>query len=373
MSSTIELNGKKYDAATGSLLGSGTSHRYPSKVTGTIKAHHRGRSMDGFAVKAQALVPKTSPVANQSSLPTKRTVVGTRAMDGFARTSSNELTPHRPERSHTLMRGAVKMPHLALKPAIKKQLPVERQAATLSTVAPKLSASQVNPNRLEHARKVPRSQHIKHFNARPQQATPVVTPVQTAISLPRKQPASAPAAPEQSEEDMFEKAIAQATSHEQKAPKKRGSWKRKLAGSAAVVVALIVVGIFVAYLNLPTIELNLASTQAGFKPTIPNYKALGFTFDSPIKTTSGKVSMSFSSGDSQFTLTQQPSNWDNQTLMETLATQSDIIPKTIQSAGHTIYMTHTNQATWVNGGIRYDLTGNANLNNQEIAAVVGSM
>jgi hypothetical protein len=59
--------------------------------------------------------------------------------------------------------------------------------------------------------------------------------------------------------------------------------------------------------------------------------------------------------------------------METLASQSDSLPKTIQSHGHTIYMVRTNQASWVNGGIRYDLTGNANLNKQEITSVADSM
>jgi hypothetical protein len=269
------------------------------------------------------------------------------------------------------MRGAVKTPHLDLKPAIKAQLPAERPAAGLSRVSPKLSASQVNPNRLAHAKKVPRSHHVKHFDASP--ASVDLTPVAPPVVTPHRHPIAPVQPVEQSEEDLFESAIAHATSHEQKAPRRRMSWKRKLGNSAAVFVALLVIGVFIAYLNLPAIEVNVASMQAGFHATVPNYKALGFALDGPVKANSGKIAMSFTSGDSQFTLTQQASNWDNQTLMETLASQSDSIPKTIQSHGHTIYMVRTNQASWVNGGIRYDLTGNANLDKQEITSVADSM
>ncbi len=373
-SDAIELNGKRYDAATGVMLGTGR-HPLPGRVSTMQTAHHRGRSIDGFAHRSPA-APKQAPIAHVGqSLNTKNAAGTARAMDGFARSNANTVVPHNPEHSQTLKRTVVKMPHFERKTSIKKQSPAERQAAVLNPVAPKLSVSQVNPERAERSRQVMRHQQVAHFNkAEQKQQNPQAAAIEAAppISMPRRRPATR-AVPEQNEEDMFERAIAQATSHEQKAPKRRTSWKRKLGNSAAVLVALIVVGVFVAYLNLPTIELNLASSRAGFKPTMPNYKALGYTFDSPIKIAGNKVSMNFTSGDSQFTLTQEASNWDNQTLMDTLATQSDSIPRTVSSGGHTIYMTHTNQATWVSGGIRYDLTGNQNLDNQEITAVVDSM
>jgi hypothetical protein len=270
------------------------------------------------------------------------------------------------------MRRTVKPPQLDMKPAIKKQVPLEQRAAALHPVTPKLSARRISPSRQAHANQVARSQQVAHFNANQTQTTRSVTP-QPVATAARRRPVMATPRKEQSEDDMFELAIAQATSHEQKAPKRRMSWKRKLASTGAVVVGLAVIGVFVAYLNLPTIEVNLASSQAGFHATMPNYKSLGYALSGPVKTSGGTVAMSFTSGDSQFTLTQEASNWDNQTLMQTLASQSDSLPKSIQSDGRTIYMTRTNQATWVNGGIRYQLVGNANLNNQEITSVADSM
>jgi hypothetical protein len=375
-SSTVELNGKRYDAVTGVFLGNSRRHQQQqNKGSGNIRGHHQGRSIDGFAAKSSALTPvpraksvMPSMALHQKTIPTKRPV---RSMDGFAH-STNILVPHQPERSQTLMRGAVKAPQLHMKTAIKKQVPAERQAAALHPVTPKLSAGQVSPSRLEHAKQIARSRHVRHFNANHAQAQTATAP--QPVAPPVHHHPVAPARPvDQTEDDMFESAIAQATSHEQKAPKRRISWKRKLASTGAVVVGLAVIAVFVAYLNLPTIEVNMAAAQAGFHPTVPNYKALGFTLNGPIKTEGSTVAMSFTSGDSQFTLTQKASDWDNQTLMETLASASDVIPRTIQSDGRTIYMTHANEASWVNGGIRYDLTGNANLNNQEITSVADSM
>lgn len=372
-SNTVELNGKRYDAVTGVFLGD-NKHTSRLKSIGILKGHHQGRNIDGIARKSSSTAspaPKLSTPAKAISNLGASAKNRLRSMDGFAH-SMNNLVPHQPARSLTLKRTAVKPPGLTMKPAIKKQLPAEKHVSVMHPVTPKPSISRVNPDRLAHASKVPRSQHVKHFGPHRAQA-PQPVPAPRATATFRRQPAVPVPRVEESEEDMFELAITQATSHEQKAPKRRLSAKRKLANIGAIAVGLVVVGIFVAYLNLPTIEVNLASERAGFNATMPDYKALGFSLQNPIKTTGGTVAMNFTSGDSQFTLTQEASDWDNQTLLDSLATQSDSMPKAIQSDGHTIYMMNTNQATWVNGGIRYDLTGNANLNSQEITAVADSL
>jgi hypothetical protein len=369
---TIELSGKRYDAVTGKMLGTATGHRQSPSLSSRFRGH-QGRSIDGIASRSKVLTrSKIRPAAPTASFHRQGKPV--RSLDGFAHPSGSNLVPHQPERSTTLMRTGVKQPVLHMKPAIKKQYAAESRVPVLNPVTPKLSASKVSPNRLEHARQVAKSGQVEHFSRAQQAASARAA---TARSDSHEQVAATPkrqrAVVEQSEEDMFESAIAQATSHEQKAPRRHLSLRRKLGNSAAIGLALIIVGVFVAYLNLSTIEMNVASMQAGFHVTMPNYKALGFNLDGPVRADGSRVAMSFVSGNSEFTLTQEASNWDNQTLMETLAAQSDSLPKTIQASGRTIYMTHTNQATWVNGGVKYVLTGNANLNNQEITAVADSM
>src|SRR6202012_5383345 len=136
-----------------------------------------------------------------------------------------------------------------------RQLPAEKHASVLHPVAPKPSINRIDDNRLAHASQVARSQHVKHFSPNQPQYSQLAAAPRPMPVPPQQRRSAIPAVPrvEQTEEDMFESAIAHATSHEQKMPKTRMSWKRRLANTGAIMLALVVIGVFVAYLNLPTI------------------------------------------------------------------------------------------------------------------------
>jgi len=170
--------------------------------------------------------------------------------------------------------------------------------------------------------------------------------------------------------------MARATSHEQPAHKvrHRRSGKRRLANTLAIIAAFLVIGGFIGYLNLPAIELRVASVRAGFGASLPTYSPTGYALKDGVRQTGGIVSLTFRSGESQYQITQQSSDWNSQTLLDnTLALNGK--HETIQKNGQTIYIYKNDgtNAAWVSGGVRYDIIGNAELSKDEIAAIATSL
>lgn len=389
----IELNGKRYDAVTGAFLGDtkgGQPHR-PSN----------GRAVDGF-IRTKRPAAQTTPVKPAAPAPAK-TVVTTPSKTvkkpGVNRTRVKPLQPHTPEHAKTLMRRAVHKPHTNIKPAIKPQAPTELMAAPLKSITTplekKLSVKQVNPARMARAKATPRSQHVQRFNqaALPAPSAhpaigashPVARPVARPAARPgtyldlRRQAAQqssaavVPVQPKVKEPvDIFEAAIAHARSHEQPVHKAKRK-HTKLASMLAGVGAFLILGGFIAYLNVPNIEVHVASLQAGFHAQLPGYTPTGYAMDGGVHAKNNTVAIHFTSGDSSYTVTQQPSDWDSQTLLDNYVAFSGSSHKTIQSHGRTIFIYDGTNATWVNGGVRYDVTGSASLTSDELVSLATSM
>jgi hypothetical protein len=135
---------------------------------------------------------------------------------------------------------------------------------------------------------------------------------------------------------------------------------------------VLIVGGFVAWIQRPHIELRIASFQAGFQASMPEYQLEGYE-RSPIRNEHGQVVMSYHFGSNHYQITQQPSNWNSQALYDgVVAGASTEPPKIIQSKGRVVYVYGSN-ASWVDRGVRYDITGNAPLTPEDIRAVIDSM
>jgi len=363
----IELNGKRYDALSGKYLGK--AHVVPQHIL-------HGKVIDGFVrptpvakpeLPAKAPTVQAKPAEQATAAPVKAAAVRRHAAPHHAKA-------HQPEHSKTLMRRAVHKPEASLKPIIKAQAPVEITAKPKSPLM-RRSVASVDTDRLQRAAHIGKHQTIRHF-------VPLDRPVAThtvVAEVPVISVRSAPhvvthAAEQAKHHDSFEAAIAQATSHHQPAhvPRKHRS-RRRMINAVAIVAAFVVIGGFVTYLNLPNIELHVASIQTGFHASIPGYTPTGYALEGGIKRAGGTVSLSFRSGDSGYTITQQASNWNSQTLLDnTLALGGS--HDTIEKDGQTIYLYgHGANASWVNGGIRYDVTGNAQLSKDDIAAIATSL
>lgn len=179
----IHLNGKRYDAHTGAPLD-----------------------------------PRDKPLVVQAIKPAVP-VVHHKTSHKVARSA----TRHKQQRSSTLMRQSVHKPGASLKRHTKVQ---SNLAALIEQpdikIAPKLSFSVASPKRLELAKKIKRSDLIMHFNPnQPDYSTHRVT---VTVNKPAPQPAATPkplprqAAPDL--DDIFERAIQNATSHLEPAPRK---------------------------------------------------------------------------------------------------------------------------------------------------------
>jgi hypothetical protein len=385
----IELNGKRYDALTGALLGK--SHApvaQPVKTTGkVIDGFMKPEGARGTRVSQHGLAA-TKTLKTKTASPKVQKIQPATKIEAPKDAATQKHThhpvaahakAHQPQKAKTLMRRTVHKPATSLKQAIKVQVVSEIAAKPASAITHKRSAYQLDVRRAEHAKQVAKHTSVSHFHSQHNPDTPgshqathhiAHTAVQTGVSHPEQHHAT----PVQHHRDIFEAAIAKANSHEQPAhhqPKSR-SRRRRLANTMAVIGAFLVIGGFIGYLNMPNLELRVASFQAGFGAQMPGYTPTGFALRGGVERAGNTVSMQYQSGEHAYTITQQPSDWNSQTLVEnTLALGGD--HKTVQSGGRTIYIYDDHNAVWVDGNVRYDVTGNAPLSEKDIASLATSL
>jgi len=398
----IELNGKRYDAVTGAYLG-------VARTPATPAVHHakKGRAIDGFirptptntvvapaakhhtAAKPVSSVhkPATKTVAaDVKPLPAKKqradVVPNGKKTDrhtlAHAHRAATAARAHTPEHTHTLMRHVVRKPEVTIKPAIKPQAPAEIAAKPVSAIVHKRSALQVDPARLERAKAIAKHAGIRRFmpvHPDHNPATIAATPHRASGPIPVI--AVRPAPPQEShhrhpQSDIFEAAIARADSHKQPAHHVRRG-HRRLVNTLAVIGAFVIIGGFITYLNIPNIQLHIASVQAGFKADLPDYKPTGYALQGGVKRTGNTVSVTYRSGDSSYTITQQPSDWNSQTLAENTLALSGDNHQTVDANGRIVYIYDGNNAVWVNGGVRYDLNTHASLTTDDITKLAASL
>lgn len=304
-----------------------------------------------------------------------------------ADTPAEQVHLRQPQHSKTLMRAAVKKPQNKPKPIIKPQAPAEIAAKPASSLMRKSSASQIDPARMERAKAVATHSAVRRFHpssygmapmkgavAQPMVGHVPVIPVrlhpQHTMSVAQRAHHSAPAR----RTDIFENAIRHAHSHEQPKHKHPRQQRRRMAGTMAGIAALLIFCGFVTYLNVPNIQLKIASVEAGFHASMPSYNPTGYALKGGIKNRGGTVTMRFTSGDSGYQITQQSSSWDSQALLDnTLALSGP--HKTVERSGRIIYIygEGNSKASWVTGNVRYDITGTASLNADELAKIAASM
>jgi hypothetical protein len=95
----------------------------------------------------------------------------------------------------------------------------------------------------------------------------------------------------------------------------------------------------------------------------------------PIQYQPGEVTLNYRSTSDQrgFNVVQKNSSWNSETLLENFVTAANKPYQTFQANGRTIYIYDGNKATWVDGGIWYNIDGQSNLNSDQLLRIAGSL
>lgn len=177
-------------------------------------------------------------------------------------------------------------------------------------------------------------------------------------------------------QEAIAEAMEKAPAHNQKeSPKKPGRRFHRLVSVGSVSLALLLLGGYFTYLNMPNLSVRVAAAQAGVNATYPEYRPDGYSLSGAVAYSQGQVSMKFASngGDQKFTINQSKSNWDSSAVLDNYVKEKagdNYIA--YNERGLTIY-TYGSNAAWVNGGVLYTINGDAPLSSDQIRRIATSL
>lgn len=345
--STIEINGKKYDARTGKLIG--------------------------------------APVHAASS-----PAPSTGSMDIAARRQAPKQVHKAVERSKTLMRHAVKKPAASSHSKTKSS---DISSPHKSVITGKEYYHQSDKEREARAKAIKRSALVSKFSDfhGAKGGSPAVSYHHDEPVPSRIEPMAVKQAPDHAlshhhtpaqskTHSVLEQGLRAAQSHNEPAPAKvkrsklRGR-RSRLVSVGATSLAVLLLGSFFAYQNIPQASMHYASARAGISAQLPGYRPSGFALSHKIEYNPGQIKLSFRSNTDErnFTITQRSSTWNSDALMANYVAQASGQVQTYQDKGRTIYIYGDSNATWVNGGVWYDINGNSQLNSDQLVRIASSM
>lgn len=151
--------------------------------------------------------------------------------------------------------------------------------------------------------------------------------------------------------------------------------RQRVTSIVAATFALVLLGGYFTYLNIPNLSVRVAAAQAGIDAAYPEYRPDGYALNGPVSYSDGRVSMAFKANgsDAKFTVSQSKSGWDSDAVLDNYVSPragSSYMPYT--ERGLTIY-TYGNNAAWVNGGILYTIEGDAPLSSDQIRRIATSL
>jgi len=335
---TIEINGRRYDAITGELV-TDAPKAAPEKAAKSPARVNPGGTIDGMMASGHGLDAHPSRPA-----------------------ASSKVVHLQSKAAKTLNRAAVNQP-------TKTVVPAPSAAPVLIKTADK--------GRLGRAQQVSRSQAITKFGGGSYEPLPAALPVVPPVATGPTTPAIS------AKDDFIAKQLAAVAAAEPARPAKlplarrvADKFKNKrstnlLAGTAA---SLLLVG-YITYLNIPRMALRLAASRAGFSAEMPSYSPSGFNFSGPVAYAPGEITVKFASNTDQryYDIHQQQTSWDSQSLLDNFVLAETELYSTYQERGLTVYIFGGTTATWVNGGIWFTIAGESNLTAEQLLKIASSL
>lgn len=256
------------------------------------------------------------------------------------------------------------------------------QVSAYPTVTQKASVTSISHARLQRAQATTRSEHVSRFNEQATASSMTVKhahiPVRSAPDKAEEStlPAAAPQPkPSNSPEDMFTRAILNASHHADiKAHTKAYKQKvrRHFASMAIGASALLVIVGFATYLNTPSLQIQLAGMRAGVSTANPNFAEAGFSYTG-VHANQSKLVIGLTTSEAQYNLVQQPTNWNGEQMIDEVSSVgASGTPnfKTLHFGNQTVYRLNNGNATWVKDGTWYQLNGDRAVGDNQLRALV---
>lgn len=325
---TITLNGKLYDAVTGTLLSTQPAKKKTVAVMDvTHRSSHRRVAPSSKRHLQHARTLRRTGLKKPSLK--KQSVISSHRRP----ISAKPLRPSHASSPHVRHFAKAGTPKKSVRPAVSHD-------AKLATEARILQQAHA------HHQAVQTKLHTHHLSSR-------------AIK-----------------EKLLEQQLDRAKSHEEtleKTPTLTRRWRMASIGLSSV--ALVFLAAYLTYVNIPNLSIKIASANAGINAELPHYQPAGFRLSGPISYDQGRVDVKYkqTGGDARYTLVQQPSSWDPQALLENMVTkEAKKNYRTETANGLTIY-TFGDKAAWVNGGVLHTIDSNTPLSNDQISRIASSM
>lgn len=371
----VKINGRSYDTSSGEVVN--VTDEVPAKQQ-IVDVVARSSASKSFSKSSHSKTASKNVVHNvtESKIPTQSHHQSN--IQDIAQRPVKHLQSHPTESSKTLMRNVVQKPVAGRKARLVSQSRVDVALHQQnSIISPKLLAANVDVKRLKRAKVVPKSQFISHYSVGQNESKQHDIPM---ISLPPPTPPPrgtvrrSPVTRTETTNDMLDRAISRATSHEQppyhlsRFQRHRHYSSRRIIGISALTIISIALTAFVIHQNMPNIRLDMASSRAGFAADFPGEQPTGYSLG-PLNATSGAVAIQYQNPavvNQSFTITEKPSTWDSATLREMYVEEHAAQYQTIEAGGRTIYLYGQQNATWVNGGIWYLISRAQSLTNQQL-------
>jgi hypothetical protein len=211
---------------------------------------------------------------------------------------------------------------------------------------------------------------------------PVMTPVEP--TPPPITPNYRTSTPKHGASNFIAAQLAKEPNTEQSSPfKKQPLRKRvgkklkstKLKSIAAASLATLLIGGFIAYQNMPSIALALANRNSGISAKMPKGVPSNFAINRTIDASKGQVTLLFTSRSDgrQFSLTQQTSDMSSAELEQALAASNSKAYQSYESNGIKLFITGPGSADWIDGNMRYNVTGSSGLSSEQLATIARSL
>ncbi|MFO0882285.1 MAG: hypothetical protein U0491_02440 [Candidatus Saccharimonadales bacterium] len=391
MKTVIEVNGRKYDARTGQILSNDAktqSSTQPSVRTAPV--------LDGVNRRKPAATPSVTPPAHKVALKPTQPAPKPTAHPSATKALDIKPSKHKIQKAKTLLRTAVKKPQKTA-PVIHSTSTAVESKVERSATGRGLLLRRTPDSRIARARQTAKSAAIQKFgSAKAIVSTPKVSSDLKVAQPPKETvtsnaPAAAPILTKPAlgkhakKQQVFNHPIANANHHE--APKvvkkerlhariaKKLHVRPQAVAITAGALSVIMLAGFFAYQNVPAVAMRVAANQAGFEGRLPTNPPAGYAFKGPIQYAKGSIAVKYNSNsdDRSFTITQKPTDWTSDSLLANYVSNSKERYQTYHDRGLTVFVYNNGNATWVDNGVWYNLTGQGSLSSDQILAIAGSM